>query len=348
MSTDYSIRGPAAAAAAGGIGLGLALTLLVPGLTPWSPAAIDPVPCIVYYDALDPLNPALSNPAKEPGTPLAMGTPVIARDEAGIKAELDARREAGADNKCELELLATHYADWSNPTDAVGRPLLNESGQPIRLTSRVVAYADIDSFVDEMIAHRDVYETTLAEVKKLESESSFGIEENIPVGRWSLYAEPDGLGGVITKIGTTGHVGTAAVFTHPSGLVIKYRLECGFQILHEFPPPGLPECEANHCNPPPCPSDKPYGTFPVCKDTPAQMPGAEEAPTGYGLNNDPGDGGVRPVTQPTDVARTNPPAPTSSPTPTSDPIVAPTAEPSAAPTNDPAVGCAPAPGKICP
>lgn len=280
----------------------------------------------VFYYALDPNDTTKSNPNKE--VPFAMGTPVTPRDEAGIKAELEERRESGSDLKFDPELTASHYADWS------------ASG----LTKIEVAYSEIDAFQAEIAADPKLYAEVITELETLENASAFSVEE-VPAGLWSVYVVPDGKGGLTTHVGRSSNPGQAAVYTHPSGAIIKYRLNCGFQILHETPPPGLPECEGPDCNPV-CPPEMPYGQYPLCKDSPANDPEAQE-------NNLPGGGGLAPpLSGPAapPAAGAPPaiytPAPAPSPAPTLQPDPTPAPTPEA--TQPPASGCAPAPGKPCP
>ena len=252
MTTENGQRRTAFLLIAAGAAIVVTATLLIPGIAPWSPpsgsaAASAANSCVVSYGALDPANTAKSNPAKE--SEFAIGVPVTASDEAGVKAELKERRTCGADGKFDPNVTATHYAGWS------------ASG----LTSRKVDYANIDAFRAEMIANSDLYAATVTELESLENASAFSVEK-VPAGMWSVYAVPDGKGGLTTHMGRSGHVGTAAVFTHGS-VVINYRLECGFQILLPAPPAGtkvcanaecqptthVPTCEeANNCQPPPC------------------------------------------------------------------------------------------------
>jgi hypothetical protein len=280
--------------------------------------------CDISYYALDPNDPTKSNPDKE--VPYAVGTPVTQRDEAGIKAELEERRECGSNDTFDPELTSTHYADWS------------ASG----LTKIEVAYSEIDAFTAKIAADPELYAQVVTELETLENASAFSVED-VPAGLWSVYVVPNGNGGLTTHVGRTSNPGQVAAFAHPSGAVIKYRLNCGFQILHETPPPGLPECVGNDCEPE-CPPDKPYGPYPLCKDSPDNDPEAQD-------NNLPGGGGLAPpvdedASDP-DVPKPGPvytPAPTPTPTATPDPAPAPSPEA----TQPPAVGCAPAPGKPCP
>jgi len=230
--------------------------------------------CTPQYEALDPNDPTLVNPDKE--VPYAMGPRVFpvghvvtVEDIIEAKKELDERRECGADNKYDTMLTATHYAEWSY------------NG----LTTRSVAFADIDAFVAELNADSDLYASVVGELKALEATSVAEVPEEpnpaaeelkvaetaavvgvlkpatatsvvttelVPANIWSVYVMPDKKGGLTSHIGTSRNPGTALVFTHGDA-VIKYRLDCGFQILHETPPPGFPQCEDAECNPtPPC------------------------------------------------------------------------------------------------
>ena len=219
------------------LGGAVLLTLLVPGLAPWSPAkaadaATPKTTCAVSYGALDPGDQTKVNPNKE--VPGAVGPAVTQRDIPGIKAELKERRTCGTDGKFDPELTATHYADWS----AAG------------LTSHPIAFADIDAFRAQMVANPDLYASTVNELETLENGSTASIQNNVPAGVWSVYVLPDGKGSLTTHIGTSSHVGTAIVFTH-GDVVVKYRLECGFQILRQTPPAGMQQCTFAECGPPP-------------------------------------------------------------------------------------------------
>lgn len=208
------------------------------------PIVTDETQCSIFYYALNPDDLTQPNPNKE--TPGAVGTPVEQRDEAGIKAELRERRACDTDGRFDPTLTASHYADWS----AAG------------LTSRPVAYSDIDAFAAEMVADPALYSSTLTELESLENGSTFSLG-TVSQGIWSIYMVPDGNGGVITKQGQTQNNGTTATFTHPSGAVIEYRLECGFQIVNPEPFPGPEDC-TTYCAPPPVvPPTTPPET-PVC------------------------------------------------------------------------------------
>lgn len=79
-----------------------------------------------------------------------------------------------------------------------------------------------------------------------------------------MYMIPDGNGGVIIKFGQTSSEGTNAVFTHPSGIEVRYRLDCGFQPNRDGIPEGVDVCVGAECAPPPvCPPGK-AGTWPDC------------------------------------------------------------------------------------
>lgn len=227
----------------------------IPGFLPWASAAppqanlqaAATASCAVSYGALDPTDQSKVNPNKE--VPGAVGPVVTQRDIPGIKKELQERRTCGADGKFDPELTATQYADWS------------DAG----LTSHPVAFADIDAFRAQMIANPDLYASTVNELQALENASAPSIQQNIPAGVWSVYVLPDGKGSLTTHIGTSSHVGTAIVFTH-GDKVIKYRLECGFQILREKPPAGMQQCTYAECGPPPA-------HVPTCEETGTCIPG---------------------------------------------------------------------------
>lgn len=205
--------------------------------------ATDRTDCTIAYDALDPANPAQMDPAKE--VPAALGVAVTQRDEAGIKAELDERRECEDDDQRDTELVATHYVAWSMEGARLG----------VELTSHTLTLADVDSFREKMNADEELYKQVIAELHDLEGNSAFSIEE-VALGTPTVYVALQD-GALFTGYGHTTHAGTAAVFTHPSGAVVKYRLECGFQVVWPTPPTDIP-CVAD-CNP--CP---PGNTTPSC------------------------------------------------------------------------------------
>lgn len=217
----------------GAAGLGLLLSLLFPGVAPWSPASAAPAvaaSCGVTHFALDPSNPSAANPAKE--VPAAFGPAITVRGEAAVKAELNERRECGADGKFDPALTAAHYADWS------------DAG----LTTRKVEFTGIDAFTAEIANNSGLYGQVISELKKLENESSYS-EAPVQAGIWSLYMIPDGNGGVHVGQGHTSSAGTNAVFTH-GDKVVRYRLDCGFQPNREGEYPGVPQCTAEQCPPP--------------------------------------------------------------------------------------------------
>lgn len=206
----------------------LLLVLLFPGVinTVFEPQP--QVECEVSYLALDPANPLVPNPAKE--VPAAFGPEVIARGEVDVKAELNERRECGADGKFDPALTASHYSAWS------------EAG----LTKYPVAYTEIDAFTADIAANATKYDEILKELVGLENASVYS-EVGVPAGIWSLYMDPNGAGGVTVKQGRTSADGTNAVFTHPSGAVIKYRLDCGFQVNRDGEFPGVPRIDIEVC-----------------------------------------------------------------------------------------------------
>ncbi len=251
--------------AGGGAIFGLLLTLLMPGIAPWSPSvtpATAAVNCAVTYFALDPANPAAPNPAKE--VPAAFGPAVTARGETDVKAELNERRECGADGKFDPALTASHYSAWSEAS----------------LTKYPVAYTEIDAFTADIAANATKYNEVLTELKGLENASAYS-EEGVPAGIWSLYMDPNGAGGVNVKQGRTSADGTNAVFSNPSGAVIKYRLDCGFQVNRTVEFPGVPSCTPENCPPPPppvtpeCPPGT-TGTPPDCNNLKWITPTTEE------------------------------------------------------------------------
>jgi hypothetical protein len=208
--------------------------------------------CKVTYYALDPANPALPNPAKP--VPAAFGTPVTARGEQAVKAELNERRECGADGTFDPALTASHYARWS------------ETG----LTSIKVGYNEIDAFYAKIAADPNLYNQVVTELKKLEDESTYS-EESVPAGIWSLFMVPDGHGSVHVGQGRTSANGTNAVFTHPGGIVVKYRLDCGFQPNQEKQYANVPMCTPQQCPPPTCPPGT-TGVWPNCMVPPHVVP----------------------------------------------------------------------------
>lgn len=234
--------------AGGALLLAAALVLVNPGVIPGVEAATPPSEsCDVTYFALNPNDPSQPDPAKE--VPAAFGIAVTVRGEQPVKAELNERRECGADGKFDPALTASHYAAWS------------EAG----LTTRKVDYTGIDAFTAEIAGNKDLYNQVLTELKQLENESAYS-EEAVPAGVWSLYMVPNGAGGVNVGQGLTSADGTNAVFTH-GGAVIKYRLDCGFQVNRSGGQgggfPGVPECTPAQCPPPVCPPGM-EGTWPDC------------------------------------------------------------------------------------
>jgi hypothetical protein len=281
MTTTTKKRGRTVSGllAGGGALFGLLLTLLIPGIAPWSPSvppAVAVADCAVTYFALDPANLALPNPAKE--VPAAFGPAVTARGETDVKAELNERRECGADGKFDPALTASHYSAWS------------EAG----LTKYKVAYTEIDAFTADIAANATKYNEVLTELKGLENASAYS-EEGVPAGIWSLYMDPNGSGGVNVKQGRTSADGTNAVFTNPSGAVIKYRLDCGFQVNRsgsgssDFP--GMPQCTPETCPPPTCPPNT--TPWPECNELKwikptTQEPGWVPDGTGNGITDERG------------------------------------------------------------
>lgn len=202
--------------------------------------------CTIQYYALDPANANNPNPAKE--VTGAFGPAVAARDEAGVKKELDERRECGADGKFDPALTAAHYAEWSHN----GLTSIKVDESPTGL----------NAFTAQMASDVDLRGKVLAELKKLEGESTFSTAP-VSAGIWSLYMMPNGNGGVDLKVGRTSANGTNAVFTH-GDKVIRYRLDCGFQPNRETPFTNVPECTGQECAPPPvCPPGT-TGTWPEC------------------------------------------------------------------------------------
>lgn len=237
-------------AAGGALLLASALVLVNPGVIPGVEAATPPSEsCEVTYFALNPSDPSQPDPAKE--VPAAFGTAVTARGEQPVKAELNERRECGADGKFDPALTASHYAAWS------------EAG----LTARKVDYTGIDAFYAEIAGNKELYNQVLTELKQLENQSAY-TEEAVPAGVFSLFMVPNGTGGVNVGQGLTSADGTNAVFTH-SGAVVKYRLDCGFQVNRsgaeggkgDFP--GVPQCTPEQCPPPVCPPGM-EGDWPNC------------------------------------------------------------------------------------
>lgn len=244
----------------GSLLLAAALVLINPGLIPGVEATTPPAQsCNVTYFALDPANPLLPNPAKE--VPAAFGPEVTVRGEDPVKAELNERRECGADGMFDPALTASHYSAWS------------EAG----LTEFKVAFTEIDAFYAKIAADKALYNQVLTELKNLENASAYS-EEGVSAGIWSLYMDPNGAGGVNVKQGRTGSEGTNAVFTSPSGAVIKYRLDCGFQVNRDGEFPGVPQCTPENCPPPPPPTCPPgtTGTPPDCYTLKFQTPTTTE------------------------------------------------------------------------
>lgn len=193
--------------------------------------------CEVTYFALNPDDNNQPNPDKE--VPAAFGPAVTVRGEAEVKAELDKRRDCGEDGEFDPALTASHYSAWS------------DAG----LTKYSVPYAEIDAFYAKISVDPALYNEVLTELKDLENASAYS-EEAVPKGIWSLFMDPNGSGGVSVKQGVTSADGTNAVFTHPSGATIKYRLDCGFQVNRDSEFPGVPHCTPETC-PPPAPPTPP-------------------------------------------------------------------------------------------
>lgn len=214
------------------------VTTTIPGLVklPGASATTD-VACTVQYLALDPNDATKPMPGKESDG--SFGLPVVARDIPGIMKELDNRRECAGDTKYDPALAADHYYTWS----VAG------------LTSIKVSMAEdgLEKFKAQWIADKSLRSKALAELKQLEKESTKSLED-VGHGIPSLYMVPDRAGGVITKLGTTaGDKGTNLVFTH-GDVVVRYRLDCGFQ--PNWPTgtiPNLPACAEGECTPPPPP-----------------------------------------------------------------------------------------------
>lgn len=244
MFTTNRLRRAGSFLLGGGALVALLLTTLVPGLAPWSPEP--PIAnasdiCKVSFYALDPSDATKPNPNKE--VTGAFGPAVTPREEAGIKAELNERRECGSDGTFDPSLTAAHYSEWSFHG----------------LTSMSVTPEEIDAFAARLATDPTLHGQVLSELKRLESESAFSTEA-VPAGTWSLYMMPDGSGGVTVKVGTTSIDGVNAVFTHPNGVVIRYRLDCGFQPNRSGGFPGIPTCTPGECTPPPPPAECPPGT----------------------------------------------------------------------------------------
>lgn len=325
------------AAAAGVLVIG-AVSGLVPG-TPSAQAKDDAAKdvtssCSIKYGALDATQ-TKANPDKV--SPEDLGPRVNAKTVAEAEAELKERRTCGADMKFDTELLATQYADWS----AEG------------LTSRKVSFSDVDGFRHQLNNDTNLYKSTLDEIEGLEGNSeTVASITTVPVGVWSVYALPDGKGDLTTHIGRTGSVGTALTFTY-KGKTIKYRLECGFQIVREVQMPGLPACDYANCGPKPAAPPTTHvttcqergdcvttntptpckpgwsGTYePNCKAPASEDPYAQgHATTGGGRNADPGPGTYETqqqanTQQPGSTPRSNPAAP-AAPAASAPPVVTP-------------------------
>jgi hypothetical protein len=231
----------------------------------------------------------------EPNKPLnTFGTDPVVRDEAGLLTVLHDRR-------ClDPALTSAHLASWDE-----------------------IDVALVDEYTARFIASRELWLQAIGQIEQLEKKSmDYAKEQNIafsleavPAGKSSLYMESNGNGGVSVKMGTTVHDGTALVFTHPDGRVVKLRLECGYQPVFDSPPPGIPECEdGNNCIPDECPPWYPHGNPETgCKDDPTADPGPNgNAPDGNGPNADPGPGefiAEEDMEQPAEEPRENPAAP---------------------------------------
>lgn len=229
--------------------------------------------CNHMYYALDPADPTKPNPNKE--TTGSFGTPVTQRGEVDVKAELKERRSCGVDGSLDPALTAAHYSEWSH----------------YGLTSVKVgdSTAEINAFAARIKADPDLYATTLAELEKLEGESTYSEAAVMP-GVWSLYMTPDGKGGVTIKVGQTSTVGVNAVFTH-GDVVVKYRLDCGFQPNRDEGFPGIDVCTENECAPPPvCPPGQvgtpPYDCYTPKFETPTTYePGWDQRGRDNGLTD---------------------------------------------------------------
>jgi len=206
--------------------------------------------CKVHYYALD--------DGKE--TTGAFGPAVQARDESGIKADLKQRRTCDSDNLFDPALIAAHYLDWATAT--------LPDGSAANLTSQKVTWTDVDSFTAVLATNSVLRDQVVAELEKLENNESTFSMEPVSVGQKSLYMMPTSNGGIAIKVGTVASDGTNIAFTHKSGAVIKYRLECGFQPNWVNPPGDVPVCAENECAPTPiCPPGT-TGTPPNCSDVP--------------------------------------------------------------------------------
>jgi len=193
---------------------------------------------------------------KEKGIPYALGTPVKADNVEDAVAELAERRNCGEDNRVDTETIATHYAGFSNA--------LLPSGKTVQLTTRFVSFNDIDAFRAKLNKDVKLRVAVVEELETLENDESKASIENVPAGAMSVFVKPHSNGTITTHIGTSSRKGTALVFTHSSGAVVKYRLECGFQILQEKVPSGIETCKYNNCNPKPKPECPPGSTKSKC------------------------------------------------------------------------------------
>jgi len=224
---------------------------------------------------------ALSN-NKE--VPYAIGTRVKADNRKEMEKELKERRTCGKNDARDTETTVTHYAGWSNARIP--------HGKTVQLTAIRVDFGNIDAFRARLNADTELYDSVVKELEALEGESKFKIEK-VKAGTWSLYAKPHSNGTLTTHIGTTGSDGTAATYTHPSGAVVQYRLECGFQILRYSPPKGIDKCTYDNCNPtkPPKPTCPPghYGTPPNCH---VSKKPSDSVTAPQGTNDNGGSGGT--------------------------------------------------------
>jgi len=198
--------------------------------------------------------------AKKKEVPYAIGTRVTARSENAVTKELKERRTCGENEKFDPQLTATQYAEWSSHG----------------LTEIKVGFGKIDSFRERIRKDPELYASVVKELEELEGESSFKIQK-VSAGLWSVYVKIHSDGKLTTHIGTSANKGDAAVYTHPSGAVIKYRLQCGFQILHEHdsPPPGIDKCKYDDCEPstPPLESKNPRNDVAPPQGTTPRGPG---------------------------------------------------------------------------
>ncbi len=166
----------------------------------------------------------------------AFGPAVTQTDEAGIKSEL----------------LTRICAD-----PALAASVFAASGH--------IATGLIDEYTARFNASRTLWNQAVEQIVLFTGESQFSIE-SVSTGVSTLYMVPQADGRILVKQGLTVGEGTAAVFTHSDGRVMKLRLDCGFQPVFPEPPTDVPYCAPEECLTPKDREDDvtaPEGTVPL-------------------------------------------------------------------------------------